>query len=155
AGSLEWSPYLLMLARHQIAIKQLNEADATLTRLATVAQQTREALKVRSDIAAARGAAATVKNAEEARPLSACGREVQVSLGLRDWQTVRVHLRSEGPAIADIGINDARTATIRVDRTPYITVRVAGSGERTFWMKSVSGGSRLCAEITDALPVAK
>src|SRR5205085_1795774 len=51
AGSLEWSRYLLALARNRIAAGSLNDADEALRRMPPAVLQTREALQARSDLA--------------------------------------------------------------------------------------------------------
>jgi hypothetical protein len=154
AGSLEWSPYLLMLARRQLVAKQLNEADLTLTRLPAAALRTRGALKVRSDIATARGSApaALPEDQQESLALSSCGRDARMSLGGRDWQTIRVQLRSDHPLIADVGMNDARSASLLVENRREIDFRLMGYAEHTFWMKTIAGDGAVCAEIDGVHP---
>ena len=148
AGTLEWSSYLLMLARRQIVAKQLNEANLTLNRLPAAAQQTREALKARADIAVARGNSRSPSESDST-PLTGCGRDVRMSLGRRDWPSVEVRFRNATPAIVDIGINDARSASVRTDRVSAVGFRLVGSGERTFWMEAIAGEGKPCAEITE------
>ena len=152
AGSLEWSTYLLMLARHQLAAKQVNEADVTLTRLPPAALQTREALRVRSEISTARGNAKSTlaENPTDSEALSSCEDESRMSLTGRDWQSIHVHLKTEGPVIADIGVNDARSASLLVDGTRDVDFRLLGPADHTLWVKKVAGHGAVCTEITDA-----
>ncbi|HUJ12908.1 MAG TPA: hypothetical protein VL284_03875 [Thermoanaerobaculia bacterium] len=140
AGSLEWSSYLMLLASRYVASERFDEAGATLLRLSPAAQQMNEARLIRDDVERRRR---NTSDRLPSPPWSRCGAEIRVSVPGR--QNIGIHLQSESPAIVDLGMNDARSTTLFVNRSASVEFRLVGDRDETFWLKRVAGDSPVCA----------
>jgi hypothetical protein len=148
AGSLEWTPFLVDLARFRLLQNMPDSAQAALDNLAPLARNECEVTLVRRELDALRGMAAQQEQAAGSAqlPPTAWSQDGQLSLCI-DPATARTSyltttLEAPAPALIMYGWNGGRRATVEVPRgRTRLTVPLADLwGRNAFFVKTLAGG---------------
>jgi len=157
AGTLEWTPFHVDLARAELAAGRLREARAALGRIATAARTECAVLLARREVARAERRAGAAPGDDEA--------EIAAALSRTRWQLAEVHALSprgavpvcvdpeedakgalkvrlavEGPALLAWGWNDGVSAKGLVTGEAEVEAPLAGLQGRAFFSTRVLAG---------------
>lgn len=153
AGSLEWTPFLVKVARGKLARGEAKGARETLQGLSAAATEGCDVLLTRREIAAALGDQAEIANNDDrlrwlrrdSLPAEAWSASGSMSLCLDGGAAGRklsVAIEAERPAMVTFGWNGGRQGSILLPRGDgTLTVQLpALTGRQTFSVSSEAGG---------------